>query len=300
MIALIVAIVILLTLIPFIGRKIYLLETKILLSIFFIGLGAMVGFNIGFSYWPFNLNLPVEIGVVFRDQILSTNVFFFGAMLIFYIFGGIGFVGSIAEKTSELIEEVKLFSDLKKRTSFKSYLLFLFYGYIFIFGIFSANKVISLLLGIEFRPVFFGIREFYFILFENVYIVIIGISLYNIKAFKFGYFSREFWKQNLSFKERENTLVRYLRKFLVIFFFVWAVYTAVIIFLIDIYEISSPFGEYGPETLQLVFYSFSFIEIIYFYMNKEKLVDPLRVQDKDFKKKIDENIVIEEDDEIKF
>ena len=300
MIALIIAIIVMLTLIPFIGRKIYLLETRKLFSIFFIAIGAMVGFNIGFSIMPFNLNLPVEIGFVFWNQIFSINVFFFGAMLIFYIFGGIGFVGSIAEKSSELIEEVKLFSDLKKRTSLKSYMLFLIYGYIFVFGIFSANKVITLLLGIEFMPIFYGIREFYFLLFENVYIVVVGISLYNIKAFKYGYFSREFWKQNLSFKERENTLIRYLRKFLVIFFFVWAIYTAIIIFFIDIHEIISPFGHYGPETLQLVFYSFSFAESIYFYKNKEKLVDPLRIQDKDFKKKVDDNIIIEDDDEIKF
>ena len=73
-------------------------------------------------------------------------------------------------------------------------------------------------------------------------------------------------------------------------------------FFIDIYNLTNPFGDYGQTSLLLVFFIFSTLESLYFYKNKHKLVEQLKIQANGYKKKVDENILIEKDDEdeIKF
>jgi hypothetical protein len=196
-----------------------------------------------------------------------------------------------------------MFTDLKKRTKLKEYFLFLIYGYLFFFSIYSAVEIMTILLGVSFKPEFGIINNFLLAFqFESVYVVILGISLYNLKAFMFGYFSKEFWRSQLSFKELEQTPLRYFRKFTAIFFFVFSTYMAIIMFFIDIYNLTSPFGEYGQTSLLLVFFVFSTLESLYFYKNRHKLVEQLKIQADGYKKKVDENIMVEKDDEdeIKF
>lgn len=301
MIEVIIALIVVFTIFPVLGRKVYGISSRKVLTFYFIGVGLLFAFIMIFS--TFDPEISIQIIETYQTQIFSGNSVFFSVLLIFYAFGGIGFIGSLAERTSELIEEVNMFADLKKRTKFKEYFLFLIYGYLFVFSIYSAVEVMTILLGVGFKLEFKIMKDFFLTFqFESIYVFILGISLYNLKAFKFGYFSKEFWRSQLSFRELESSAWRYLRKFSAIFFFVFSTYMAIIMFFIDFYNLTSPFGEYGQTSLLLVFFIFSTLESLYFYKNKHKLVEQLKIQDKDFKKKVDENILLENDDEdeIKF
>lgn len=301
MIEVIIALIVIFTIFPVLGRKVYGISSKKVLTFYFIGVGLLFAFIMIFS--TFDNEISIQIIETYPTQIFSGNLVFFSVLLIFYAFGGIGFIGSLAEKTSELIEGVKMFADLKKRTKIKEYFLFLIFGYLFFFSIYSGVEIMTILLGVEFKLEFEIIKSFLLTFqFESIYVVILGISLYNLKAFMYGYFSKEFWRSQTAWKDLESTPFRYIRKFSAIFFFVFSTYMAIIMFFIDFYNLTNPFGEFGQISLLLVFFIFSTFESLYFYKNKHKLVEQLKIQDKDFKKKVDENIMLENDDEdeIKF
>jgi hypothetical protein len=296
----IIAIVIIFFVFPYLGKRIYPLKTKRLISIYMIGVGVLFAINMIFSDSIDAERGGVIINIYFT-QFLSANMIFI-FIVLFFFFGGVGFFGSLAEKSSEVIEDLNLFTDLKRRTSPKAYIMYLVYGYTFIFGIFALNKVFLIILGVTYKPEFIGLEYIFQALqMESLWVVIIGISLFCLKSFKYGYFSKEFWKTNVPYSQMAPKWYRFIRKATVIFMFVWANYVALMIIIIDIFSLTSPFGTYGGlDAMQLVFYTASFIQSLYFYTNMEKIVDPLKVNASDFKKKIDKNIKVDDKNQIKF
>ncbi|MHA1340059.1 MAG: hypothetical protein ACTSRZ_07605 [Promethearchaeota archaeon] len=287
--SLIIVLLLLIFVFPFIGRKIYFLSTNKVLSIYLLSLAVFFAFNIAFvdNFKPTQI---IEIlAIYWRSTITFEWLFFY--MFVFYFIGGIGFFGSLAEKAGELIEDSKLFSDLKKRTTPKTFIAYLLYGYCFAFGVYSGAESLIILLGVSYKSAFnFVLNILSYLQFKSPLIYIIGISLFSIKAFKYGYFSKEFWKYELTYEERRDTFLRYLRKFIVIFFYCWGVYLAVLLYYIDYFGLTTPFDYNDLDTLILVFYISLYLESIYFFKNKQNLVHHLKVQQKDYKKKVDESI----------
>ncbi|MBD3352249.1 MAG: hypothetical protein GF364_12250 [Candidatus Lokiarchaeota archaeon] len=274
-----------------------------------IGIAALFAVNLAFTE-SFNPTQTVDIFIIYFNLIISFEILFI-FMFFFYGTGGLGIVGSLFEKSSEMIEDANLFSDLKKHTTPKAFISYLIYGYVFVFGIFAGNKVLMILLGMEYKIAFLWFEEIFITLqFESTLIIILGITLFSIKAFKHGYFSKEYWKSNLTYDERRSTWYRYLRKFIVVFLYSWGIYTAFISYFIEIFGLSTPFEYGGIDSLLLVFYLAALLQSIYFFKNKTEVVSPLKTQQDDFKKKVDETIQIaevkpkkpieEEQDEIKF
>jgi hypothetical protein len=147
--------------------------------------------------------------------------------------------------------------------------------------------------------------------FESVLLVLVGSSLFFLKCFNYGLFSREYHK-SLSAEESEDTTWRTLRKLFIIFIFVWAVYISFIVFFVQIFTLDTSlftanpliFDETVPiiHSLQIVFYITTTFQTLYFFTHIYKLVSSLKSVDPNFKKKVDDSIVVNEDteDEIKF
>lgn len=306
----IIAIALVFLLFPYLGRKLYHLNQRKFFSIYLIGIGIMFTVNVAFSN-TFDPSQSVEIISIYWERIVNIDLLFI-FIVFFYTTGGLGLVGSLAELSSEWIEDVNLYSDLKKHTTPKAYIFYLIYGYIVIFSMYAPAKFLMILLGIEYNPAYAGIETLFNALqFESTFIVILGITLFSIKAFKLGYTSKDYWKTNLTYEERRATWYRYVRKFFVVFIYSWGVYIACILYFIEIFSLTPPFEYGGLEAMHLLFYLCGFIESIYFYTHKTELVAALKTEDEDYKKKEDESIIIEEeepeeeklpfdDDEIKF
>ncbi|MCP4760444.1 MAG: hypothetical protein GY870_01600 [archaeon] len=294
----IIALIIIIIIFPVIGKKIYQLNSKKTLFPFSISIGVLFGIIMVFSS-PIDLTRPAIIISIYLDHLIPFN-FFFVLILVFYVLGGLGFIGSLSEFSGEIIEDINLFTEIKKRTTPKSYLMYLIYGYVFSLGVYSANMIFRILLGIEFNFVDIQLT-IDALFFESILIQIVGISLYFVKAFTLGFFSREFFRGNLSYKETERTFLRYIRKLIVIFFFVWGNYLFIILFFIETLNIPDPFGSYAIESLKLFFFLSCFIECLYFYRNRDSLIDQRKMKSEDFKQKIDKDIKLDTDtDEIKF
>lgn len=279
---------------PTIGKRIYKSSTKRLMSVYLISISVLCLLTIVFA-GSFDPNNAVEIFSIYINLTSDVEILFF-FMLGFYITGGLGLFGSLAELSSETIEDSNLFANLKKKASPKAFLSYLVYGYLFVLGIYSAAKIFTILLGIEIKPELIFFQNILLGLqFESLLLVILGITLWNIKAFKFGYFSKEYWKSGLSYQQTRDTWYRYLRKFIVVFFYSWGIYVACITYIIEVFSLSTPFNYGDFDTIQIVYYFAILLESIYFYKNKMKIVEHLKVQQKDFAKKEDKSIKVEEE-----
>ena len=293
---------------PFVGRLLYIFKNRLgrLLSVYFIGVAGFFALNMILSESPLNISYIVDI--IFQ---LKEIKFVYILSLILYFFGGFGLFGSISEKSVEILEEVDLLSTLERRKSLiKQYFMYLFYGYVFLFSVYALSRILLIGLGVTYK--FPWQQQLYTALgFENVLIVLVGFSLFLLKCFNFGIFSREYWK-SLSVEESEDNAWRILRKLVIIFLFVWAVYIAFILFFVQIFGLETSlftastltYGETVPiiNSLQLVFYITMVFQTLYFFSHMYKLVSSLKSVDPNFKKKVDETIKIDDDDDddIKF
>lgn len=279
---------------PTLGKKIYKFSTRKLLFIYLISISILCLLNIVFA-GSFDPNNTVEILAIYINLTSDVEILFF-FMLGFYITGGLGLFGSLAEISSETIEDSFLFANLKKKASPKAYFSYMIYGYLFALGVYSASKIFIILLGIEIRPELIFFKDIFLGLqFESIILVIIGITLWSIKSFKYGYFSKEYWKSGLSYQQTRDTWYRYLRKFIVVFFYSWGIYVACITYIIEAYHLTTPFNYGDFDTIQIIYYFSILFESIYFYKNKGKIVEHLRVQQKDFAKKEDKSLKVEEE-----
>lgn len=294
---------------PFLGRLLYIFKNRIgrLLSVYFIGVAGFLALNMILSETHLNITYIVDI----INQ-LNGIKFVYILSLILYFFGGFGLFGSIAEKSVEVLEEVDLLSTLERRKSWiKQYFMYLFYGYVFLFSVYALTRIFLIGLGVTYK--FPWQEQLYTALgFENVLLVLVGSSLFLLKCFNFGIFSREYWK-SLSAEESEDNTWRIFRKLIIIFIFVWAVYITFILFFVQIFKLetslftasSLSYQETIPviNSLQLVFYLTTVFQTLYFFSHMYKLVSSLKSVDPNFKKKVDDSIKInddEDDDDIKF
>ncbi|MHA1111137.1 MAG: hypothetical protein ACTSRE_08540, partial [Promethearchaeota archaeon] len=183
--------------------------------------------------------------------------------------------------------------------------MYLFYGYVFVFSVYALSRILLIGLGVTYK--FPWQEQLYAALgFENVLLVLVGSSLFLLKCFNFGIFSREYWK-SLSIEESEDNTWRILRKLIIIFIFVWAVYITFILFFVQLFELETSlftiytlsYTETEPiiHSLQLVFYFTTVFQTLYFFSHMYKLVSSLKSVDPNFKKKVDETIKIDDDDD---
>jgi hypothetical protein len=226
-----------------------------------------------------------------------------------FFLGGFGFFGSIAEKSAEILEEIDLLSTLERRRKVvKQYFMYVLYGYVFIFSVYSFSKILLIIMGLPTPQLI--LESIYTALgFESILTVLAGTTLFLLKSFNYGVFSREYWK-SLSQEESEDTTWRTLRRLFIIFLFVWAVYISFIVFFVEIFQLQTSlftsstltYEDTQPiiHSLKLVFYITTTIQSMYFYTHIYKLVSALKSVDPNFKKKVDSTIKIDEDEEIKF
>jgi hypothetical protein len=300
-----IAIGLILGVFPFVGRLMYVIKHKVgrLLSVYFLGVVGLFGLNMILYEPPINLQYTLEI-----FNLLKGIKFVYILSIILFFFGGFGLFGSIAEKSFEVLEEIDLLSTLERRKSIlKQYFGYLFFGYVFVFSVYALSKLLLLLLGVTPNT---WLMELYTSLgFESVFLVLVGTSLFLLKSFKYGVFSREFHK-NLSVEESEDTAWRTTRKLVIIFVFVWAVYITFILFFIQIFKLETQLftgvllsyiaAEPIFHSLQIVFYITTTFQTLYFLTHIYKLVSSLKSVDPNYKKKVDETIKIDPDEEIKF
>jgi len=289
--SLLVSLSIIFFVLPIVGKKIYNLSTRKVIGIYLLTLLGLFFFILIFID-SYDLTQCLEICSIYWNSIISMEILFY-FMGAFYLIGGIGFFGSIAEKSGEITEDLNLLSKIEPRNNVKAYFSQLLYGYCFAFGLYSGLEIIFILLGVKFKPQFNFIGNIInYLQFKSIFIYIIGMTLFSIKAFKYGYFSKEFWKYELSYKERRNTWYRYLRKFIVVFFYFWGVYLSILLYYIDYFHLITPFEYNDLDMLLLIFYLSVYIESFYFYTNKKKLIHHLQVKKEDYKVKIDKTIQI--------
>ena len=291
---------------PFLGRLIYIIKHKVgrLLSVYFLCVAALFALGMILSD-SINLNYTVEI---FKQ--LNGFKFVYIASLFLYFFAGFGFFGSLAEKSVEILEEIDLLSTLEKRKSLlKQYLMYVIFGYVFVFCAYALSKLLLLLLGVVTSKYIWETQLFTALGFESVVLVSIGVFLFLLKSFNYGVFSRENWK-SLSAEESEDTTWRISRKLIIIFIFIWAIYTLVIVFFVQYFSLGTSLFTNDVLTyettipifhsLQIAFYLTTTIQTLYFLTHIYKLVSALKSVDPNFKKKVDNSIKINEDDDIKF
>ncbi|TFG16938.1 MAG: hypothetical protein EU530_11285 [Promethearchaeota archaeon] len=306
---LIIALGLILIAFPFIGRLLYVFKNRLgrLLSVYFIGVAGFFALNMILSETPLNISYTGEI-----FSSLKGVKFVYILSLILYFFGGFGLFGSISEKSVEVLEEVDLLSTLERRKSWiKQYFMYLLYGYVFLFSVYALSRILLIVLGVS--PKFAWQDQLYTALgFESVLLVLVGASLFLLKCFNFGIFSREYWK-SLSVEESEDNAWRIFRKLIIIFIFVWALYITFILFFVQIFQLETSlftadiltYGEAEPivHSLKLIFYITTVFQTIYFFSHMFKLVSSLKSVDPNFKKKVDDTIIIDDDhddDDIKF
>ena len=281
-----IGIILYLTLIPFLGKKLYPIRGKKLISIYIIGISVVFGFSMVFMS---SIN-PSNAGTIFQEfqGQLSNPVFYL--LFLCYMCAGVGIFGSLAEKSAEIIEDVDLFKDLKKTLSVKRFIMNMIYGNCFLYSVYSANEVFIILLDIQYKDSFLWFVEIWKGLgYTNIFVVLIGINFFFLKAFRLGFFSFEYWKVDLSLKREKYAI---LRKLLVIFLYIWANYIALMMFVIEKYGLNNTF--HVAFTLNnLVFHVFTVSATLIFYLNMRKIVDALKSGGKDYKKKINKQIIIE-------
>ncbi|MBN2156336.1 MAG: hypothetical protein JW776_09845 [Candidatus Lokiarchaeota archaeon] len=304
----IIASIIILVGFPFLGRLLYLIKNRLgrVLSIYFLGVAGFFALNMILSD-EINIRYSVEI----FNQLKGVKIVYI-ISLILYFLGGFGFFGSLAERSMERLEEIHLLSTLERRRSWiKQYFLYVIYGYVFAFSVYALTRILLIILGVSYK--FVWQQKMYTILgFESVILVLIGASLFLLKSFNYGFFSREYWK-NPGFVESEDNAWRLLRKLFIIFLYVWAVYIASILFFVQIFKLETSlftsiqltYETAQPiiHSLQFVFYITTTMQALYFFTHIYKLVSPLKSADPNYKKKVDESIKIDlddDDDEIKF
>ncbi len=293
---------------PFLGRLIYIMKNKLgrLLSVYFLSIAGFFALNVVLSADTINFRYTVDI----FNQLQGIKLTYI-LSLILYFLGGFGLFGSIGEKSVEVLEEIDLLSTLERRKSvLKQYFMYLFYGYVFVFSVYSFSKILLIVMGMA-NPIP-QLEKIYTCLgFESVLLVLVGSSLFLLKSFNYGLFSREYHK-SLSAEESEDTTWKTLRKLFIIFVFVWAVYISFIVFFVQIFTLDTSLFTANPLTfeetvpiihsLQFVFYATTTFQTLYFFTHIYKLVSSLKSVDPNFKKKVDDSIKIDvdTDDDIKF
>jgi hypothetical protein len=287
-------IVIYATLVPFLGKKIYPIKGKKLISLYFIGIGIIFAFNMVFMG---EIN-PSNAGAMFQEVVTQLDNPMLYVLFMFYMGGGMGIFGSSAEKSAEIIEDINLFKQLKKSLSVKRYIMFAIYGSCFLFSIYSANEIFVILMDIQYKPAFSWFNDFWIGLgYDSVLIVLLGITFFCIKAFRLGFFSFEYWRADINTRKEKHSIYR---KLITIFLYVWASYLAFMISFIESNPILvNPF-DVDFNLLNLVFHIFTVTASLIFYTNMGKIVDALKPSNKDFKKKIDEDIIIEPENDLSY
>ena len=293
----------------FLGRFLYVLKNKVgrLLSIYFIGIAGFFALNIILSNYPLNLKYTIDI----VNQLKEIKIVYV-LSLILYFLGGFGLFGSVAEKSVEILEDINLLSTLERRKSqLKRYFMYILYGYVFTFSVYALARILLIILGVTYK--YDWQEKVYTALgFESPLLVLVGTSLFLLKSFNYGIISRGGYWKSLSHAETEDTAWSIFRKLIIIFLFVWAVYISFILFFVQIFRLETSLFTATPlnydstklilHSLQLIFYITTTIQTLYFLTHIYKIVSSLKSVDPNFKKKIDESIKIEEDqdDDIKF
>ena len=103
-----------------------------------------------------------------------------------YFLGGFGLFGSVAEKSVEVLEEINLLSTLERRKSVvKQYFMYLLYGYVFVFSVYSFSKILLIIMGTP-TPILQLEKVYTCLGFESVLLVLVGSSLFFLKCFYFA------------------------------------------------------------------------------------------------------------------
>jgi len=163
---------------PFIGRKLYSFAPRQVYMVYFICSAAFFGLNVLFSTPPDLANLfGIINNIIFNYSKGGLLLFLYFLTLFTYMISGIGIFGGMAEGASEIIEESGIYSSLQKKMGMRSTFMSIFYGYIFIFGLFAINRAIMIILDLNYKPEFLSIKYvFDALFFESPLIVLLGLS----------------------------------------------------------------------------------------------------------------------------
>jgi hypothetical protein len=268
----ILGLVIIVGLCPFLGRKLYKMKKKKLLTIFMI-------FSILFLIPAFLLSTHATWDVIVLNiKNYFDGVFHFEWTIIFtlitFITSGIGIVGGILEYSGEHTESEEAYQKFHNMAPVKIYFYSLMYGYIFIFAIFSFNAFISILLIWDYSEIHIFLIDFITVLqFSNIVIVIFGNILFSIKSFRYGIFSAEFYRSEFhpSVADLKGTQ-REIRHIIACVVGTIGIYCCGLIYLLE----KNPSSTLDLSFGRFFFYLAAFLEAIIFFAYKDKFIDQLK------------------------
>jgi hypothetical protein len=209
---LISALVLLLIVFPIIGFLMYKIENNKIVALIFVISAVTVTLVVYFTASERSLAfLETHIvnyfnGLVHFEAIVIIT-------LIGFLFAGSGFVGGALEFIGEKAESNLQERRVKSIATFKLYFLFMLYGYLVCYSIYSVSHVFSILLSYQHDPTKYGVilNLITYLQFNGYLPMLLGVLFFMIKTFRYGIFSLEYFKPD--YEKYQEELGRFRLEF---------------------------------------------------------------------------------------
>ncbi len=256
---------------PLLGQSLYKLKNSTLFTIYLI-------FSIGFSIIIYLLASHTSWNDISNMwESYFSNLFRLKLTYVFslsiFIIAGIGFIGGILEFVGEQTETANAYKKYDKFSPIKLYFYFQLYGYIFVFAIFAFSQFLTSLLFWEFSDE--NIRFLFdILLYHNAIIASVGIILYSMKVFRYGFLSIEFYRSEFHPSVvNAGPKIKMFRQFMAFILCPIGLYITVLMLLLIK---DTPDRDANLIIGKTFFFLATIIHSILFYLLKDKFIDQLK------------------------